>query len=494
MRNQPNRGERARPYLRSVARTKTIDAGFLLGVQQPDAKTQLTALDTVALETLVTGDVRDLRDLPWLSIDEQATRELDQISVAEALEDGATRLRVAIADVDAWVPQGSPLDRHATRNATSVFAGIVTYPMLPDALTAGRVSLSQGEDRLALVVELIVAADGAVQSAAPYRALVRNQSRLDYEEAGELLTAGAATDGGVGMAPGIEEQLRLHEAAVLAMRDRRLANGALDLVRAEVRPIFDDDRIVDLVVVQPNQARTMIEQLMVGVNAAIASFMSASNIPWIARSQTPRDWDALIDLAAGYGCELPAEPDRSALGQFVHNLRTSDPVEFADVQLTIARMLGGTDDVVILPGEASPPHYGPALNGYTRATAPLRRYADLLAQRLLKAAIKHEPTPYSVSELDELVEHSRERGRAADTVEREMFKVYGTVLVESRTSEVFEATVTTANDYGVWARLDHPPVEGRLVRAQASMNRGDRIRVRVTRTNWERGFIDLALV
>ncbi len=491
MRNQPNRRERARPQLRSIARTKTIDAGFLLGVQRPDAKAQLADQSGVSLDTLVDSTMRDLRDLPWISIDERTTRELDQISVAELLEDSTTRLRVAITDVDAWVPQDSPLDLHAARNATSVFTGIVTYPMLPEALAVGRASLDEGEDRLALVVELVVEADGTIRSVAPYRALVRNQARLDYAAAGASLAGETAGPPSITESPVIGEQLRLHEAAVLAMRDRRLAKGALDLKRAEILPIFDDDRIVDMVVVPPNRARTMVEHLMVTVNAEVARFMSTSQVPWIARCQSPRDWNGLIELADAHGYELPGEPNRSAFGAFVHHLRTSDPAGFTALQPTIARMLGGTEDLVIGPGEEPPPHYGLAHDGYTRVTAPMRRYADLLAQRLLKAAIVDQPAPYSVTELEGLVEHYRERGRAAETIEREMFKIYGAVLAESRMGEVFDATVTAANDYGVWARLDHPPVEGKLVSSDEDLTRGDRIRVRVTRTNWERGFIDL---
>ena len=494
MRTQTNRGVTARPYLRSVARTKTIEAGFLLGVQQPDAKAQLAAQDSVSLDTLVDSAVRDLRDLPWISVDEPSSRDLDQVSLAEVLDDGATRLRVAIADVDAWVPQGTPLDRHARGNAASVFTGIVNYPMLPEPLAIGRASLVEGEDRLALVVEMIVTRDGTVRSGDAYRALVRNRARLDYEAVGAWLAGEAGALPAATESPALGEQLRLHEAAVLAIHDRRLSAGALDLVRPEVQPIFDGDRIVDMVVVQPNRARTMIGHLMVAANAAIARFMSATEMPWIARSQSPRDWDGLINLADEYGYDLPDQPDRIAYGEFVHHLRAAEPATFAALQPTIARMLGGTEDLVMQPGEDPPPHYGLALDGYTRATAPIRRYADLLAQRLLKAAIAGQPAPYTVAELDDLVEHYRERGRAAEMVERDMFKIYGILLVQDRTSEVFDATVTNANDYGVWARLDHPPVEGRLVRADASMGRGDLIRVRVTRTNWERGFVDLTLV
>ncbi len=494
MRKQPSRGNQERPHLRSVARTKTIDAGFLLGVQQPEAKAQLASQDGVLLDTLIDTSVVDARDLPWISIDEAASRDLDQISVAEMLGNGTTCVRVAIADVDAWVPQNSPLDRHAARNATSVFTGLVTYPMLPEALTVGRVSFNEGEDRLALVVELIVSPDGSVRYNPPYRALVRNRARLDYEQAGAWLANETATLPPTPDGATVMEQLQMHEAAVRAMRDRRLAGGALDLVRTEIRPIFDEDLVIDLKVVLPNRARMMIEHLMVAVNAAIAEFMSASKQPWIARAQSTRDWDGLIDLAEEYDYELPNEPDRMMFGAFVHHLRESEPDSFTQIQPTIARMLGGTEDRVMQPGEDAPPHYGLAVSGYTRATAPIRRYSDLLAQRLLKAAISEQPTPYTISELDDLVDHCRERGRAADTVEREMLKIYGTVLAQGRTNEIFDATVTNANDYGVWARLDLPPVEGRLVGADVGLDRGDRIRVRVTRTNWERGFIDLALV
>lgn len=491
MRRQPSRPAPARPYLRSVARTKTIDAGFLLGVQQPDAKTQLSTLHELSLETMVDASTRDLRNLLWISIDERASRDLDQISVADVQADGTTRLRVAIADVDAWVPQGSPLDRHAAANATTVFTGITSYPMLPEPLILEHISLVEGVDRLAVVVELVVAPDGSVRSVDAYRALVRNRARLAYDEAGAWLDGAPPGLPIAAQLPEIGEQLRLQERAVSAIRTWRLAAGALDLVRAEVQPIFDGDRIVDLIVVEPNRARTLIEHLMVAVNAAIATVMHAGALPWIARTQSPRDWDGLVELAAEAGYALPEAPERRAFGSFVHGMRTMDPAAFAELQPVIARLVGGTQERVIEPGEEPPPHYGLAFDGYTRATAPIRRYGDLLAQRLLKAALAGQPAPYTVAELDELVEHCRDRVRAAETVEREMFKVYGAVLVQERTGEVFDATVTNANDYGVWARLDHPPVEGRLVRADVSLERGDRIRVRVTQTNWERGFVDL---
>ncbi|GAC1637757.1 MAG: RNB domain-containing ribonuclease [Herpetosiphon sp.] len=494
MRTQTNRGESPRPYLRSVARTKTIDAGFLLGVQRPEAKAQLVALNGVSLDTLIDSNVRDLRDLLWISIDERTSRDLDQISVAELLDDGATRLRVAVADVDAWVPQGSPLDLHAAGNAVSVFTGVVTYPMLPEPLTVGKASLIAGEDRLALVVGMIVDQAGIVRSVDAYRALVNNHTQLDYDTAGKWLAGEEAELSTIAESPAIGEQLRIQELAALALRDCRLAGGAIDFVRADLQPVFDDDRIVDLVAVPPNRARTMIEHLMVAVNAAITRFMSAGTMPWIARTQSPRDWDVVQDLADEYGYELPDEPDRSAFGRFVHHLHTVDSENVAAHQTSIARLLGSTDDLVMEPGEPAPAHYGLALDGYTRATAPLRRYADLLAQRLLKASIAGQPSPYTVAELDDLVEHARERGQAADKVEREMFKIYGTLLVQQRTSDLFDATVTNVNDVGVWARLDHPPVDGRLVRSDATLVRGDRIRVRVTRTDWERGYIDLTLV
>lgn len=477
--------------LRATARAKTIDAGFQLGVQQADAKAQLAAQNAVTVDSLLDESVRDLRDLPWISIDERGTRDLDQLSVAERLADGATRLRVAIADVDAWVPHGTPLDKHAYGNAATVFAGITTYPMLPEALAIGRASLLPGEDRLAVVVELIVEGDGSVRAVDAYRGLVVNHARLAYEEAAGFMDGDTSALSDDVTVDAIGEQLMLHETAALAMRDRRMAQGALDITRSEVRPVFDDDRILDMVVVQPNRARTMIEHLMVAVNTGIARYMSASDLPWIARTQSPRDWEALLDLGDEHGYELPDDPDRAAFGGLIHFLRSADPEAFAELQLSIARMLGGTEDLVMEPGEPPPPHYSLALDGYTRATAPLRRYADLLAQRLLKAAIAGAPSPYTVAELDDMVDHARARGRAAEGVEREMFKIYGTLLVQDRTSEIFEATVTNANDYGVWARIDHPPVEGRLTRADASLERGDRIRVRVTRTNWERGFIDL---
>ncbi len=480
----------AAPDLRALARQTVTAAGFRVHLP-PDAQAQLAALDTVLVDRAGDDEVRDLRDLLWISIDSPEARDLDQVSTAEALPGGGTRMLVGIADVDASVPRHSALDRHAAANTTSIYAGIETFHMLPEQLATGRTSLLEGEDRLGLVVEFVVDGDGALHAGTVYRALIRNRVRLDYDAAGAWLEGDAAALPQVSEVAGLAEQIRLQDTALRAARARRERTGTMDIVRAEVQPVFEDGRVVDIVVVRPNRARSLIEHLMVATNSVAGAFLRTRQIPWIARAQIPQDWQGIVELAAAYGEALPAAPDAGALARFLQQERAIDPRRGADLQTAAARLIGAGGFYVIPPGVDDPGHFSLGLDHYTRATAPNRRYIDLVTQRLLKAAIADRPSPYTVGELEAIVTRCQERGRAAGRVERDMLKLYAIILLQDRVGEVFDAVVTNAGDRGVWARLSHPPVEGRIIRGEEGLVAGDRVQVRLTGANWQRGFIDL---
>jgi exoribonuclease-2 len=412
--------------------------------------------------------------------------------VAERLPGGATLLRVGIADVDAWIARGTPLDRHAATNTVSIHAGVETLHMIPEPLATDRSSLLPEMERLALVVEFVVDRTGAVSGGNVYRALLCNQARLDYDAVAAWLQGDREA---LPHAPVLIDQLELHDAAILALRARREQDGALDLdlARPELQPLFEGDRLVDLVVLRPDRAHVLIEEIMVTANSVIAEYLGTRGIPWIARGQMPRYWEDIVDLALDYGEVLPPAADRRALAAFLHYRSDADPEEYSTLQARIARMLGGSGYYIVPPGERPPGHFSLGLKAYTRATAPNRRFIDLVMQRVLKAAITGDPAPYSIAELEAIVETSVERAKAADRVARDLIKRYASLLLQRRVGEVFDAVVTSVNSYGAWARLDHPPVEGRIMYGADGLVSGTPVRVRLTDTNWQRGYINLAL-
>ena len=435
---------------------------------------------------------RDMRALLWSSVDNPESRDLDQIEYAEQLAGGDIRVLVGIADVDALVPQGSPIDQHAAANATSVYTGVVTFPMLPDALSSDLTSLVEGADRPALVIEFVVAPAGAVRHGTVYRAVVRNHAKLDYESVGAWLE-GNALPPAVGALAGLEEQLRLQDEATDRLRELRIRNGALDLETIEPRVVMDDGRVSDLRVLHKNRARYLIESLMIAANGVMAGMLEDGGRPFIQRIvRTPERWPRIAELAAQLGDRLPDAPDPRALAQFLARQQRADPVHFPDLSLSVVKLLGAGEYTLVRPGETPAGHFGLAVSDYTHATAPNRRYADLVIQRLIKAQLSGAPTPYSADELAALAAHSTERDKAAKKVERRMRKYAGVAIMRDRIGGVFDAIVTGASPRGTYVRLLAPPVEGRVLRGERGMDVGDQVRVRLIGVGEDTGFIDFA--
>jgi len=437
---------------------------------------------------------KDLTGLLWFSIDNDDSRDLDQLSVAEARPDGVIRVCVAIADVDGSVSAGSAIDDHARHNTTSVYTAARIFPMLPLELSTDLTSLVQDDDRPAMVVDMEVLPDGSVGASDLYPARVRNRAKLAYRSVGAWLEGAGPLPTAAAAVAGIDAQLRLHDEAAGRLRRLRHEHGALTLETLEARPVFTaDGKLADLAVDPKDRAKELIEDLMIAANTATAVFLDKHGLPSLRRMvRSPERWPRLMELAAQHGGHLPAAPDAVALEAFLTERQKADPDRFPDLSLAVVKLLGPGEYVLDMPGVPAPGHFGLAVRDYTHATAPNRRFPDLVTQRLLKSALSGRPSPYATGDLDALARHCTESEDAANKVERQVRKSAAALLLENRIGEQFDGVVTGASEKGTWVRISHPLAEGRVERGAQGLDVGDRVRVRLLSTDVERGFIDFA--
>jgi exoribonuclease-2 len=475
--------------LPALARQEMIAEGFTPDFS-PEVARQVAALRAHAAQPAPDGTVCDLRGMLWSSIDNDTSRDLDQIEVAERLANGDIRIRIGIADVDGDVPKGSPIDTHAAANCTTVYTGVRNFPMLPDDLSTDLTSLNEHADRLSVVVELTVAADGSVQDGTAYRAVARNTAQLAYSSVGPWLE-------GQGPAPAkaasqdLQAQLRLQDEAAQKLRAQRHRLGALDLDRSETEPILSDGHVTGIKPRFRNRASELIEDFMVAANGVIARLLRDNRISSIRRVvKTPERWDRIVELAARTGDSLPADPDSGALNSFLMKRRTVDPVHYSDLSLAVVKLMGPGEYVLERPGETAVGHFALAVHDYTHSTAPNRRFADLVTQRLVKAVLAKQPSPYVDGELDGVARNCTLREDAERKVERAMNKRIAAVAMHGRIGEVFPAVVTGVTPKGTFVRALSPPVEGRLMRGEHGLDVGDQIHVKLLNTDPQRGFID----
>jgi exoribonuclease-2 len=437
------------------------------------------------------ASVRDLRGLPWASIDNDDSRDLDQLSVAEPLAGGAVRILVAVADVDACVAAGSAIDGHAGTNTTSVYTAAQVFSMLPERLSTDLTSLNEAEDRLALVLDMTVGAGGEVTGSEVSRALVRNHAKLAYDSVAAWLDGTAAAPPALASVPGLDEQLRIQDRVAQAMRGLRRQQGALGLETREARVVFEGDALADVRPDQKNRAKELIEEFMVAANGTSARYLEAKGFASLRRIlRSPERWGRIVSLAAELGEHLPPEPSPQALQVFLASRRLADPTRFADLSIAVVKLLGSGQYALVLPGEPAEGHFGLATRDYTHSTAPNRRFPDLITQRLLKAALAGQRSPYSNDELGALARHCTEQEGDATKIERQLRKSAAALLLESRIGAPFDAVVTGASSKGTWVRIEQPMVEGKLTRGFEGKDVGDRLRVRLVHTDVERGFID----
>ncbi len=469
--------------LAAAARQEMIEHGFDPDFP-PGVEQQLRSINAQPEASL-----RDLRSLLWSSIDNDESRDLDQIEWAERAQHGI-RVLVAIADVEASVAKATPIDGYAAQETTTVYAGVRTFPMLPERLSTDLTSLGEGQDRAAVVIDMVVSGEGEIQSAASYRALVRNQAQLTYNCTGAWLEGTAAAPPKIAASADLEAQLRLQDEAARLLGDARHRHGALSFDRLEAEPVIRDGQVHGIGTRRHNRAAQLIEDFMIAANESMARALRDAGISSIRRVvKDPERWPRIVELAQRYGEQLPAAPDAAALDGFLQHRRDADPLHYADVSLSVLKLMGPGEYVVARPGDAPQGHFGLAAHDYTHSTAPNRRFADLVTQRLLKS-LDGGTGPYTDSELAAIARDCTLKEDAARKVERAMAKRIAAAALHDRVGQGFSAVVTGVTPKGVFVRALDPPVEGRLMRGEHGLDVGDRIQVTLLATDPQRGFID----
>ncbi|HWG50577.1 MAG TPA: RNB domain-containing ribonuclease [Candidatus Acidoferrales bacterium] len=474
--------------LQATARQIMLENGFEPDFP-PEVHEQVAEIQRTPPQVTPSADVRDLRSLLWSSIDNDTSRDLDQLEVAEKLNDGSIKVLVAIADVDVFVPKDSPIDRHAERETTTVYTGVRNFPMLPEQLSTAASSLLENGDNLSVVTEYVVA-DGEVTRHQIYRALVRNKAQLAYNAVGAWLEGRGAPPPKVAASRELQAQLKLQDEAAQALKSSRHRHGALDIETIETHPVVLNEQIVDLEKQEKNRATELIEDFMIAANGVMAVTLADAKISSIRRVvRTPERWDRIVALADQHGARLPAQPDSKALNDFLGQQKKADPDHFADLSLAVIKLMGPGEYVVERPGEPAPGHFGLAVQNYTHSTAPNRRFADVVTQRLIKNVMAGKFTPYSDDDLSSVARNCTEKEDAARKVERAMSKRIAAVTMSNRIGQTFDSIVTGATPHGTFVRVLKPHVEGMLMHARGE-DVGDRLRVKLINTDPEHGYID----
>ena len=481
----------------AAAHAVMIERGFQPNFSQ-GTDAQLAAIKAHP-ETPAAPDAQDLRSLFWSSIDNDTSKDLDQIEWTEQLPDGRIRVLVGVADVDARVEKSSVIDGHARSETTSVYTGVQVFPMLPTQLSEGITSLNENEDRVAVVIEFAVDSTGAASGGKAYRALVCNRAQLAYNRVGAWLENRGPAPAKVAASADLAAQLKLQDSAAQRMLNCRFQHGALDLETIETRPVMLKDQVVEIASLEKNRATSLIEEFMVAANGVIARTFEDGGVASIRRIvRTPKRWDRIVELANGLGTKLPADPDSKALNEFLLAQKQKDPDHFPDLSLAVVKLMGPGEYVLVKPGEVSPGHFGLAVQDYTHSTAPNRRFPDVVTQRLLKAWLAKTPQPYSEGDLNAIAQRCTLMEDAARKVERDMQKRIAAVVLHPRIGQSFPAIVTGVNEHGTFVRTLDPHVEGMLVNAgkpgaKKGLDVGDRVTVKLVSTDPQRGFIDFAI-
>jgi VacB/RNase II family 3'-5' exoribonuclease len=454
----------------------------------PEVQKQLADISAHPPQLTPSDKVRDLRNLLWSSIDNDTSKDLDQIEVAERLPNGDVKVMIGIADVDAFVPKDSPIDQHAERETTSVYTGVTIFPMLPNQLSTGASSLLPDVDRPAVVTEFVVDAGGELKSSNVYRAIVRNKAQLTYNGVGAWLDGSAAAPPKVAASADLQAQLKLQDQVAQSLKKLRYEHGALDLDTSEIVPLLYDGQVVDVVKATKNRATDLIEDFMVAANGVVARLLEkVSSLRRIVR--TPAHWDGIVRLAAEQGEKLPATPDSKALNDFLVKRKAADPDHFADLSLAVIKLVGPGEYILERPGDSPE-----AVQDYTHSTAPNRRFPDIVTQRLIKASLDGKSGPYSDNDLAAIASNCTEKGDAARKVEREMSKRLAAMAMSNHVGETFDAMVTGATSKGTFVRVVQPHMEGLLTQGAQGLQVGDKLRAKLVRTDVTHGFIDFVKV
>jgi exoribonuclease-2 len=499
--------------LAAAALAEMHEAGFKPEFA-PDVAPQVIAIAQKLANLGPEAGVEDLRALGWSSIDNDTSRDLDQIEVAERVA-GGIRLRVAIGDVAAAVALGSPIDAHARAQTQTIYTAVKNFPMLPLELSTGLTSLNENADRLAMMMSFTVGPDGVLSDESVSPALVRNRAQLAYSRVGPWLekTAAGAVDNDVMALRSdsarehelstldsatlpenwLVEQLKLQDEAAQALHAARVKNGALEFHKSEADPVVVDGRVIDVQEAIQNRAMNLIEDLMVAANGVMARALRTGGRSGLQRVVVvPKRWDRIVELAKARGYDLPVNPDSRALNDVLTDIRAKDPDRYPDVAVTVIKLMGPGEYLLMKPDDDPTGHFGLAARDYTHSTAPNRRFPDMVTQRILHAMKSNLPAPYSDTELAAIALHCNEADTALRKIERDMQKRVAAVAMASRIGQVFPAVITGASDKGVYARVIQPPFEGRVVQGFDGLDVGDKVNVKLLHTDPERAFIDFA--
>jgi len=432
----------------------------------------------------------DYRDKLWVSIDNSDSKDLDQLTFAEKDSDGNFKLYVAVADVDGSVKKNSLIDERAGHNTTSIYTPSIIFPMLPLELSTNLTSLNENEDRQAIVVEMLVEADGKFELREAYSALVRNREKLAYNNISDWLETQKPLPN---LSQEIHEQLRLQDQIARLIQDFRNRQGALNFETIEILPIMKDNTPVGLAAAVHNRAHQLIENCMIAANASLSKYLELQGIPTLKRIvREPKRWGRIVELARGLKASLPAEPDAKALQSFLIKQRQDNPSQFSELSLSIIKLIGRGEYILSSPGQISPGHFDLALQDYAHTTAPNRRYPDLIMQRLLKSHLNGQAIPYQTQELSAIASHCTQKEDDATKVERHLKKSAAAVVMMTQIGKKFQAMVTGASEKGTWVRLKNPPIEGKLIKGYANLDVGDTLEVELIAVDIAQGHIDFA--
>jgi exoribonuclease II len=472
--------------LLAAARQEMIDHGFDPDYP-PGTREQIEEIRTHPVQ----NGARDLRNLLWSSIDNDTSRDLDQAEVAERVADGV-KVMVAVADVSSAVERNTPIDHHACQQTTSVYTGIKVFSMLPEELSTGLTSLNENEDRYAMVVEFVATPDGEIRHPAIYRALIRNHAQLAYNSTGAWLEGSGEAPEKIASNQELAAQLKLQSEAANHLCEARHRRGALDFDRVEAEAVISGGDVRDLKIRRRNLATQLIEDFMIAANEVMAQTLAKNGCSSIRRVvQSPERWPRIVALAAQHGTKLPRTPDSAALNGFLQKLRQEDGDHYEDISLAIIKLMGPGEYVFARADEA-PGHFALAVLDYTHSTAPNRRFADVVTQRLIQSVLARESAPYLDSDLASIAANCTLKEDAARKVERKMGKRLAAVALSHRIGEAFRGVVTGVTPKGTFVRIMNPPAEGILMRAEG-VDVGDTIRVKLVSTNPQKGYIDFAL-
>lgn len=445
----------------------------------------------------ISSSSKDLRDKLFFSIDNDDSRDLDQLTYAEQLPNGSFKIYVAIADVDSLVKKGSPIDHYAQNNTVSVYTPSKIFPMLPEKLSTNLTSLNEDEDRLAIVVEVEVTAEGIVGANNQlYSALVHNYAKLAYNGVAAWLDEkGPAPSSRFSNVKGLIDQIHLQDKITTLLKENRTKEGSLTFETIEALPIMKDQEVVEIKVSESNRAKNIIEEFMIAANAATSQFLKNNRTPSLRRVvRTPKRWDRIVAIAAERGEKLPDQPDSKALNEFLIKQRSIDPVRFPDLSLIIIKLLGRGEYIVEHLGEQPVGHFNLAIKDYTHSTAPNRRFPDLITQRLIKTILIHASPAYTIQELEYLARQCTDKETMADKVERKMRKSATILLLSTKMGQTFQGIVTGAGSSGTWVRIFNPPTEGKLVQGYERVDVGDQIQVKLVHLDITQGFIDFVKI